>query len=75
MTENRLYSLLESKWGLKRFDSGGCPFDPERHEALIMDKSPEVGEATVTEDLIKGYTLKDRVIRTAKVKVLMPEGN
>ncbi|GHV94306.1 hypothetical protein AGMMS50293_06260 [Spirochaetia bacterium] len=73
MIEKRLTSQLESKWGLKRFDSAGEVFDPNRHEALMMEKSPDVKEAVVQEDLIKGYTLKDRVIRAAKVKVVMPE--
>jgi molecular chaperone GrpE len=73
MIEKRLTSQLESKWGLKRFDSAGEVFDPNRHEALMMDKSPDVAEPQVQEDLIKGYTLKDRVIRAAKVKVVMPE--
>jgi molecular chaperone GrpE len=73
MIEKRLSSQLESKWGLKRFDSAGEPFDPNRHEALMMEKSPEIDEPVVQEDLLKGYTLKDRVIRSAKVKVLMPE--
>jgi molecular chaperone GrpE len=72
MIEKRLTSQLESKWGLKRFDSAGEPFDPNRHEALMMEKSPDVSEPVVQEDLQKGYTLKDRVIRAAKVKVLMP---
>jgi molecular chaperone GrpE len=39
----------------------------------MMEKSAEAGEAVVQEDLQKGYMLKERVIRTAKVKVLMPE--
>jgi molecular chaperone GrpE len=73
MIEKRLTSQLESKWGLKRFDSAGQPFDPNMHEALMMDKSPDISEAVVQEDLQKGYMLKDRVIRAAKVKVLMPE--
>jgi molecular chaperone GrpE len=73
MTENRLYSTLENKWGLKRYLSEGEPFDPERHEALMMEKSGEISESVVKEELVKGYLLKDRVIRTAKVKVLMPE--
>ena len=73
MIEKRMISQLESKWGLKRFNSAGEPFDPNRHEALMMEKSPDVAEAVVTEDLIKGYMLKDRVIRAAKVKVTMPE--
>jgi molecular chaperone GrpE len=73
MIEKRLSSQLESKWGLKRFDSEGEPFDPNRHEALMMEKSAEITEPKVIEDLLKGYTLKDRVVRSAKVKVLMPE--
>jgi molecular chaperone GrpE len=73
MIEKRLINQLGNKWGLKRFDSAGTPFDPERHEALFMEKSPDVSEPTVKEDFAKGYTLKDRVVRTAKVKVAMPE--
>jgi len=69
MIEKRLTAQLESKWGLKRFISAGEPFDPNRHEALMVEKSPDVEEPIVAEDLIKGYMLKDRVIRAAKVKV------
>jgi molecular chaperone GrpE len=73
MIEKRLTTQLETKWGLKRFNSAGEVFDPNLHEALMMDKSPDISEAVVQEDLIKGYLLKDRVIRAAKVKVLVPE--
>jgi len=72
MIEKRLTGQLEGKWGLKRFVSAGAPFDPNFHEAMFMEKSPDVEEPTVMEDFAKGYTLKDRVIRAAKVKVLMP---
>ncbi|MDR3130491.1 MAG: nucleotide exchange factor GrpE [Treponema sp.] len=73
MTERRLITMLENLWALKRFDSAGEAFDPNRHEAIMMEKSAEVSEPVVQEDFIKGYTLKDRVIRSAKVKVIMPE--
>jgi len=73
MIEKRLTGLLEAKWGLKRFVSAGEPFDPNLHEALMMEKSNAVTEAIVQEDFGKGYMLKERVIRAAKVKVLMPE--
>jgi molecular chaperone GrpE len=73
MIEKRLSTELENKWGLKRFDSAGQPFDPNRHEALQMEKAPDIEEAMVKEDFVKGYTLKDRVLRFAKVKVLMPD--
>jgi len=72
LIEKRLVSQLESKWGLVRFESAGAAFDPNKHEAIMMEKSPEVAEATVSEDFMRGYTLKDRVVRSAKVKVLMP---
>ena len=73
MIEKRLISQLESKWGLKQFNSAGEPFNPNIHEAMLMEKSGDIEEPVVQEDLIRGYMLKDRVIRAAKVKVLMPE--
>jgi len=73
MIEKRLSGQLETKWGLKRFNSTGELFNPNIHEAVMMEKSPDVNEATVQEDFLKGYSLKERVIRAAKVKVLMPD--
>ena len=73
MIEKRLSTELENKWGLKRFDSEGQPFDPNRHEALQMEKVAGLSEAVVKDDYVKGYFLKDRVIRFAKVKVLVPD--
>jgi molecular chaperone GrpE len=75
MIEKQLVSKLENKWGLKRYNSAGEAFDPNLHEAMLMDKSPDIEEPVVQEDFIKGYMLKDRVIRAAKVKVLMPENS
>lgn len=72
MIEKRLVSQLETKWGLVRYESAGEPFDPNKHEAIMMEQSESVQEPMVGEDLIKGYKLKDRIVRTAKVKVLMP---
>jgi molecular chaperone GrpE len=73
MIEKQLVSKLENKWGLKRYNSAGEAFDPNLHEAMLMEKSPDIEEPVIQEDFVKGYMLKDRVIRTAKVKVLMPE--
>jgi molecular chaperone GrpE len=75
MIEKRLVSQLENRWGLKRFDSAGEVFDPNRHEAIMVEKSADITEPVVQEDLIKGYVLKDRIVRSAKVKVLMPENS
>ena len=73
MIEKQLTNQMENKWGLKRFDSDGELFDPNRHEALQVEKAPGIQEPVVKEDYLKGYLLKDRVLRFAKVKVLMPE--
>jgi molecular chaperone GrpE len=73
LIEKRLVSQLENKWGLVRFESVGLPFDPNRHEAIMVEKSKDVEDAVVGEDFVHGYTLKDRVVRSAKVKVIMPE--
>lgn len=73
LIEKRLCTQLENKWGLKRHISAGQPFDPNFHEAVLMEKSAEIDEPVVMEEYNKCYTLKERVVRSAKVKVLMPE--
>ena len=73
LIEKQFIGMLDRKWGLKRFDSGGEDFDPERHEALLMEESDEVVKPKVVEDFQKGYMLHDRVLRHAKVKVHMPK--
>lgn len=72
MIEKQLVSLLERKYGLKRFESEGEPFDPEKHEAIAMEDSTEHGTMVVLEDFQKGYQLHDRVLRHSKVKVANP---
>jgi len=75
MIEKQLVGKLENKWGLKRYNSTGEAFDPNLHEAMLMERSPDIKDPTVKEDFTKGYMLKDRVIRPAKVKVVMPVNN
>ena len=66
---NKLKHALQSK-GLKAFDSIGEVFDVEKHEAVteIPASSPEM-EGKVMDELQKGYTLNDKLIRHAKVVV------
>jgi molecular chaperone GrpE len=74
LIRRQLGSVLESKYGLVRFESQGKPFDPNRHEAVAMVQGgPEDGdEAVVAEEFLPGYGLHERVLRTAKVRVRMP---
>ena len=75
LIENQLIGMLERKWGLKRFDSDGEVFDPQKHEAVTTEPREDHSESIVLEDYRKGYMLHERVLRPAKVKVSMPVGN
>jgi molecular chaperone GrpE len=72
MIEKQLTSMLENKYGLKRFESDSQEFDPELHEAVAAEESPDVTVQTVLDVLQKGYMLHDRVLRHAKVRVAVP---
>lgn len=73
MIENQLVSTLDNKYGLKRFESKGEEFDPQKHEAVAMLPAEEGEERQlVMEELQKGYTLGDRVLRHSKVAVSKP---
>lgn len=63
-----LYEMLK-EYGVKPIEAQGRLFDAHFHEALMQEDNKELPEHTITEELQKGYTLNDRVIRTSKVKV------
>ena len=66
---NKLNNTLLSK-GLKPFDSIGEVFDVEKHEAITEIPAPTpdmIGK--VIDQVVKGYTLNDKLIRHAKVVV------
>ena len=72
MVKNGLVSMLENKYNLTSFGVVGDPFDPNLHEAIGRIESDEVTEPSLAEIYLKGYMLKDRVIRHAKVMVKIP---
>jgi len=72
MIERQFVGMLERKYGLKRMETVGKEFDPQQHEAIGMEESPDVDTQMVLEDYQKGYVLNDRVLRHAKVKVAVP---
>lgn len=55
--------------GLERIEDAGVAFDPNVHEALMQQPSPEVPEDHVAQVLRNGYRKGDRVIRAAQVVV------
>ncbi len=67
-----LYShLMETlkKFGVEEIETVDRPFDPKLHEALMVGNDKEKPDDVVIECLLKGYTLKGKVIRPAKVMV------
>lgn len=54
-------------------DIVGRRFDPNLEQALATEESEEVEEPVVAQELQRGYTLNDRLLRPALVKVRMPK--
>lgn len=57
------------KFGVEEINRVGQEFDPNQEQALLTDCVEEMEDDVVVEVLLKGYKLKDRVIRPASVKV------
>jgi molecular chaperone GrpE len=58
--------------GVVPIEAEGQVFDPEVHEALMEQPSPEHDDRRVLQEVARGYRLLDRVIRPAKVIVSRP---
>lgn len=68
LTRREFMRVLE-KYGLKRMEVKGQPFDPSFHEALMVEESSQLPPGTVMEEIRAGYMLHNRVLRAAQVKV------
>lgn len=68
--EMTLKGFLEAlaRLGVKPIEAMGMHFDPRFHEAVQRVDSPEP-EGTVVEELQRGFTWNDRVLRATLVKV------
>ncbi|KKL12560.1 hypothetical protein LCGC14_2534530 [marine sediment metagenome] len=67
--EKQFIGVLEKKHGVKRIEAVGKEFDPNLHDAIMMEESEQHKEDTVVEDFQAGYVMHDRVVRPSKVKV------
>jgi len=65
MSIENAHKTLESS-GLTAIESLGKPFNPDLHEAITQGPGEK---DSVVEEFEKGYTIGNRVIRHAKVKV------
>ncbi|MCO6333548.1 nucleotide exchange factor GrpE [Staphylococcus epidermidis] len=65
--ESLLRALKDN--GLEEILAEGMEFDPNLHQAVVQDDNPDFKSGEVTQELQKGYKLKDRVLRPSMVKV------
>ena len=65
--DDLLRSLKEN--GLEEIESENKEFDPTVHQAVMQDSNPDFESGVITEELQRGYKLKERVLRPAMVKV------
>jgi molecular chaperone GrpE len=68
MVRATLEKILEDR-GAARVPAANVPFDPRRHEAVLVEERGDLPDGTATQELRRGYAMKDRVLRPAQVKV------
>ncbi len=68
MVYKQLMTAL-SEAGVQEIESVGQTFDPDRHNAVMHIDDDAYGENEIVEELQKGYTFHDTVVRYAMVKV------
>ena len=67
----KLHDLLR-KQGVRAIDALGSDFDPNVHQAVSHEESPEHREGEVIGEMRRGYMRGDRLLRPAMVKVAKP---
>ena len=75
MINKGLVKMLEDKYGLVAFGKEGDEFNPDEHEAIGRMEDEKVKKETLAQVYLKGYKLKEKVIRHAKVMVSVPKTN
>ena len=68
MIYNQFAKILTDA-GLEQIDPTGAEFDPNMHEALMQQPRETVPEGHVVTVFQKGYKLKNKILKTAKVIV------
>ncbi|HGZ6979882.1 TPA: nucleotide exchange factor GrpE [Staphylococcus aureus] len=68
MVHESLINALKDN-GLEVIKTEGEAFDPNIHQAVVQDDNPDFESGEITQEIQKGYKLKDRVLRPSMVKV------
>jgi molecular chaperone GrpE len=64
----KLLDVLKKR-GIRAIESLGADFDPNIHQAVMHESSPDHRDGEVIAELRKGYMLGDKLLRPAMVKV------
>lgn len=70
---NRIYKQLMTELeniGVKPIEAVGQEFDPNLHNAVMQVESQEYESGTVAQELQRGYTYRDSVVRHSMVAVV-----
>ena len=70
---HKQYMDMLMKNGLRPIELQNKKFDPNLHQAFVTEESEEVEEPVIGEEYQKGYSLHERLIRPALVKVIVPK--
>ena len=65
----RKFSETFEKQGVQPIAAIGEKFDPDYHEAVMLDEESDQPDETITAELRRGYLMNDRVLRPSLVKV------
>jgi molecular chaperone GrpE len=68
MTQRQMHKVLE-KYNVAPIDALGKPFDSACHEAMGQMERDDCPPNTVVEEMQKGYTLNERLLRPSMVMV------
>jgi molecular chaperone GrpE len=75
--ERATLKLLEhafEKFSIKQLDPQGQPFDPNQHEAVLMQETDSAPPNSVLQVVQSGYELNGRLLRPARVIVAKAAG-
>ncbi len=70
---NKIYKQMMAELeniGVKPIEAVGCEFDPKLHNAVMQVENEELESGTVAQELQKGYTYRDTVVRHSMVSVV-----
>ncbi|MBU0508278.1 nucleotide exchange factor GrpE [bacterium] len=68
MIRDKLRAFFDAR-GVSKCECVGRPFDPEEHDALMTQPTPDFPPGTVLNVITPGYRMGERVIRHAQVVV------